>query len=777
MIGERHGEVGGTTDPTDRKFTDAALREPEEWLRLAQAAGGVGLFDWHLATGVARCSDHLFEVIGRTARADRTITPTEAQTWIYPDDRDRVVAEIHGTLEGTADRTTAEFRLVGEDGASRWISWRGEIRRDAAGRAIRVLGAIQDITSRRRADEQLHLALDRLSLVLRAGRAGLWDWEIKRGPVAFVSPEYRELYGMTADEPVTYDRWLEGIYPEDRARVEAYGREFFARGTTYSIEFRIDHPTRGLRWFGSMGRLYRDADGHPERFSGINLDITALRQAELARRESEERFRKIVENAATGIAITDVRGRFEQCNPAYTALLGYREDELRERELASLVHPEDRAANLAATRRLIAGEVASFEIENRYVRKDGELRWVRTYVSVLTSEAGKPAHLLALVTDTTHRHLEEDALKESDRRKDEFLATLAHELRNPLAPLRTGFEVLKMATDQDTRERARAMMARQLEHMVRLIDDLLDVSRISRGKLELKREAVSLQLVVQHAVETAWPLIEAHRLVLVTHTPDEPVWVDGDLTRLAQVVGNLLNNSTKYTPDGGRIELTIAVDRGQALVQVTDTGVGITPQMLPAVFDLFAQAARDRGRAQGGLGIGLFLVRRIVELHGGTITAESPGLDRGSTFTIRFPLAAGPRPPMVRGRAEVPHVGPTGRRILVVDDNEDAAELLATVLALHGYETRIAHDAASALVEARSFAPEVAVLDIGLPGVSGHELARQLRADPALGRTVLIALTGWGGQEDKRRTAEAGFDYHLTKPVDVAAIEDILARC
>jgi len=763
-------------DITDRKAAETALRDQEAWLRLAQAAGGVGLFDWQIAAQQARCSDYLFQIVGRDRPPGGTISIADAMARVAPADLGRVVADIERAFASDTAHMAFELRVVHGDGEDRWISTRGEIRRDAAGKPTRVIGAVHDITDRKRIDDELQRAHDRLSLALRAGQAGLWDWEMKRGPTAFVAAEYRDLYGLSPDEPFSYDSWLTRIYPPDRERVEAYGREVFLHGSTYSIEFRIEHPTRGLRWFGSMGRLYRDAEGRPERFSGINLDITALKLAEQARRESEERFRKIFENAATGIAITDIRGVFEQCNPAYTALLGYSEQDLRNIECSSLLHPEDRAANLVQIRRMLARELPAFEIENRYVRKTGETLWAREFVSVLTNEAGEPAHLVVLITDTTHRHLAEEELKEADRCKDEFIATLAHELRNPLAPLRTGIEVMKTAEDRGAWDRALGMMERQLGHMVRLIDDLLDVSRIGRGKVELKREPVPLQVVIKHAIETASPLIEARRHTLVTRVPGEPIWVEGDLTRLAQVVGNLLNNSTKYTPEGGHIELALTVEGGDAVLRLTDDGVGIGPDMLPSVFDLFAQSTRDRGRAQGGLGIGLFLVRRLVELHGGTVSAESPGVNHGTTMTIRLPHISAPgaaaNPPQLNAQG-----APAARRILVVDDNEDAAEMLATVLDLHGYETRVAKDGPTALTVAKEFSPEVAFLDIGLPGMSGHELARAMRSDPALSGTVLIALTGWGGQEDKRRTQEAGFNHHLTKPIDVAAVEAILARC
>lgn len=376
----------------------------------------------------------------------------------------------------------------------------------------------------------------------------------------------------------------------------------------------------------------------------------------------------------------------------------------------------------------------------------------------------------------------EAALAEADRRKDEFLATLAHELRNPLAPLRNGLAILRRggATD-DAAARAQAMMERQLSHLVRLVDDLLDVSRISRGMVKLEPQRVSLATILEHAVETTGPLVDAGGHMLTVRTPDAPVFVHGDLTRLAQVVSNLLNNAAKYTPRGGHIELWAGIERPEpgappwAVVRVTDDGTGISADMLPRVFDLFAQVDRTLDRAQGGLGIGLSLVRRLVEMHGGTIAARSEGLGRGSTFTVRLPLASAGEDGAAGEAVARPEGRAAARRVLVVDDNLDAAETLAMLLSLQGHEATTAHSGPEALEAARARRPEVVFLDIGMPGMDGYEVARRLRADPALAGTTLVALTGWGSEDDKRRSQDAGFDVHLTKPVEPTAVAEVLA--
>ena len=370
------------------------------------------------------------------------------------------------------------------------------------------------------------------------------------------------------------------------------------------------------------------------------------------------------------------------------------------------------------------------------------------------------------------------SLREADHRKDEFLATLAHELRNPLAPIRNGLEILRRSGQlTGPAVLARDMMERQLAHMVRLVDDLLDVSRISRGKVDLRLVRLTLQSVLENALESSRSAIEASDHRLVMQLPTEPVWLDGDLTRLAQVVSNLLNNAAKYTPAGGRIELSARVEGTYAVICVADNGTGISADMLPRVFDLFAQVDHTLARAQGGLGIGLSLVKKLVELHGGDIRAESQGLGQGSRFTVRLPLAlrttddgAAAAPPTARiGLSDAPC------RVLVCDDNVDGAESLAMMLDLLGHEVRTVHDGPAALSTVGHWRPDVVLLDIGLPGMSGYEVARQMRSDPRLRGVLLIAVTGWGTQEDQRRSARAGFDQHLTKPIEVSALESVLA--
>ena len=372
----------------------------------------------------------------------------------------------------------------------------------------------------------------------------------------------------------------------------------------------------------------------------------------------------------------------------------------------------------------------------------------------------------------TRAHLVER--EEADRRKDEFLATLAHELRNPLAPIRNSVTVLRLSGAAQPAAQVWEMMDRQVDHMVRLVDDLMEVSRITRGKIELRKDAIDLADVIAAAVEASRPLIESARHELTLALPPEPLVVEADAMRLAQVFSNLLNNAVRYTDAGGRIAVAAAREGELAVVTVSDSGIGIPPEALARVFDMFVQANARDSRAQTGLGIGLTLVRSLVEMHGGTVAARSPGVGRGSEFVVRLPLAA--RQASAASAASTLARGIPGLpRVLVVDDNKDAAQSLAALLQLLGAEVRITHDGAAALDALEPFRPSAVFLDLGMPGMDGYETARHIRARPDLEGTKIVALTGWGQESDRRRTAAAGFDHHLVKPADIASLRAVLA--
>ncbi len=414
---------------------------------------------------------------------------------------------------------------------------------------------------------------------------------------------------------------------------------------------------------------------------------------------------------------------------------------------------------------------------------DDEIGYLVDSFNDMLGEVGERTEALELANRTLQhemavRQRAEQALRAADQRKDEFLATLAHELRNPLAPLRNALEILRThPADDDLGHRAREIMDRQLRQMVRLVDDLLDVSRITTGKLALKTERVPLQPIVQSALDAAAPLIEDRRLKLDVRLP-VGVTLDADPARLAQAFQNLLHNAAKFTPEGGRVSLVGEVQGETLELVVADTGIGIPAEMLPRIFDMFTQLDRSLERVHSGLGVGLSLTRRLIELHGGTLTAESEGLGRGSRFVVRLPLAGvdGAAPVQVASPAvPEPAVGSAPRRVLLADDNVDFTETFAALLRAMGHEVCATHDGQEALIAAPGFVPDVAFLDIGLPKRNGYELARALRAMPECRDTLLVAVTGWGQEADKQRARAAGFDLHIVKPMDPARIRSILA--
>ncbi|HKP59217.1 MAG TPA: ATP-binding protein [Polyangiales bacterium] len=457
------------------------------------------------------------------------------------------------------------------------------------------------------------------------------------------------------------------------------------------------------------------------------------------------------------------------------------------RDLQDAIHPDDKTRVLAAIAESLQ-RGSDYDVEYRARKPNGDVRWLMVRGRLAYDERGRPLRLAGVSLDITERKRLLEALQASeseladqaaqlrnnDRLKDDFLATLAHELRNPLAPIRTGLDLLSARPDSVLATHTLDVMHRQLEHMVRLIDDLLDVSRITQGKLELKREPVLLSTAVDAALEASRPAIERGRHTLELSCTDEALWLHADLTRVAQVLSNLLNNASKYTASGGTIQLSTRRDGNCALVEVTDNGIGIPGDRLDDVFLMFSQVSRAVDSTERGLGIGLALVRRLVEMHGGTVSASSKGPGRGSTFTVRFPLAAGAGE--TTGPARPSARTPNPARILIVDDNNDAADLLSLMLEHAGHVTTVAHDGPSALELAPVCDPQIVFLDIGLPGMSGYEVARQLRLDPRFSHTTLVALTGWGTHEDKRRAVAAGFDLHLTKPIDARALQTALDR-
>jgi PAS domain S-box-containing protein len=609
----------------------------------------------------------------------------------------------------------------------------------------------------------------------------------EEGRITTFNPAAERIFGYEADQVIgqnvkmlmpepyhgEHDSYISNYLRTGQAKIIGTGREVIGQrkdGSTFPMELAISVFTLNER----------------PHFTGIVRDITERKHAEEELRQAEERMRSVVNHVIDGIITIDEQGKIASFNPAAEKLFGYGKSEVMGQNVNVLMpEPYHSEHDGYVANYLRTGEAKIIGIGREVVGRRKDASTFPMELAVSAFHIGPRRFFTGIVRDITDRkQLEQelrrrvDELAEADRQKNEFLAMLAHELRNPLAPICNALHLMKMPGAESVMvDEARDMMERQTHQLVRLVDDLLDVSRIIRGNIDLRREHVDLAAAVHRAVETAHPVIDAHGHQLNVSLPDQPLFVEGDLIRLAQVIANLLTNAAKYTETAGRIRLAVERDNGHAIVRVSDSGVGIAPELLPRIFDVFVQGDRSLARSQGGLGIGLTLVKRLVEMHGGTVAVSSPGLGHGSEFVIRLTAIAEAIMPRHKDRRGMePRVTDAlRRRVLVVDDNVDAAKSIAMILNLSGYDVHCMHDGPSALQAAHAYRPDVVVLDIGLPGMSGYEVAQQLRATSEFKRTPLVAVTGYGQDEDRRRSKEVGIDYHLTKPVDANALQAFVA--
>jgi PAS domain S-box-containing protein len=695
---------------------------------------------------------------------------------VHPDDRERIAARLTDLGRAPGATTTVEMRARHQDGSWRWVECVGtNLLAEPAVKAIVV--NYRDITERRRTTEALRDSEERFRQLAENINAVFWMTDPQKDRILYVSPAYETVWGRPRsslyEQPLSF---LDAVHPDDRERVLTWSLEPQARGETTDVEYRVVRPDGSIRWMRDRGFPVRGPSGEVYRMAGIAEDITERKQAEASLYESEQRLRAILDNWPSVIFVKDLEGRYLLANRAcegYSGepperMLGKTDYDYFPREIAERYRADD--LNVLHT-----GTAVRYE-ESGALR--GEGRASLTVKFPLCDAAGRPYAVCGIATDITDLKRAEQALKEADRRKDEFLAMLAHELRNPLAPIRNAVQVMNLlAGGEPNLQRAREMIERQVKHLARLVDDLLDVSRITRGKINIRKEPVELASVIARAAETSRPLLETRRQALAVTLLPEPVLVEGDATRLAQVFANLLNNAAKYTNEGGRVTVTVERAGGEVVVRVRDTGIGIPAELLPRVFDLFTQGDRSLARSEGGLGIGLTLVRRLVEMHGGRVEAFSDGPGKGSEFVVRLPILErrrGRRTGLAEAEAARPQTA--ARRILVVDDNQDAAESLALLLRAEGHEVRTAPDGATALDLVPAYQPEVVLLDIGLPKMDGYEVARRLRAREGGRCGLLVALTGYGQEEDRRRATEAGFDAHLVKPADLGVLHELLRQ-
>ncbi|MEA2563887.1 MAG: hypothetical protein QOH06_5391 [Acidobacteriota bacterium] len=757
-----------------RKRAERELAAERERLRITLASIGDAVISTD-AEGRVTYLNGVAEVLTGWSQADAAGRPLPEIFHIVhehtrqPVENPALRALKEGTVVGLANHSV----LIARDGTERPIDDSAAPMLDESGIPVGAVLVFRDVSGSRRAEE----AQARLAAIVESSDDAVISKTLD-GVIRTWNAGAERIFGHTADEAV--GRPITLIIPPDRLDEE---REILSRLTRGE---RIEH-FETLR-MAKDGRLLdisltvspvRDGEGRVIGASKVARDVTERRRAEEALQASELRFRTLTAHAPVGIFLADREGNCLFVNERWCRMAGLTPEEARGQGWAHAIHPDDRDRVFhewsAATQ---AGR--AFTSEYRFRTPQGRVTWLHGNAVGLRGEAGQVSEYIGTLTDITEQKEAVEALRDADRRKDEFLALLAHELRNPLAPLRNGLQVMRLAPgDAKAVARLRDMMDRQLSHMVRLIDDLLDVSRFSRNKMELRRSRVLLADVVSSAVETARPAIEAAGHELTVSLPPEPVHLDADLTRLAQVFGNLLNNSAKYTQRGGRIQLTATREGGEVQVAVRDTGIGIPASALPTIFDMFSQVDRSIERTTGGLGIGLALVKGLVEIHGGRVEAASPGEGKGSTFTVRLPVLE-ERAESAPGLAVEVEVEPglTGskRRVLVVDDHRDSAASMALMLQMIGNEVHTAHDGVEALQSAERFRPQVVLMDIGMPRLNGYETTRRIREQPWGRDMIVIALTGWGQDVDRAKSKEAGCDGHLVKPVSLPDLEKLLAE-
>jgi len=609
----------------------------------------------------------------------------------------------------------------------------------------------------------------RLATALDASGVATWDWDV-RADRLYADANLRALFGVSEEDAAggSVSACLAAIHPDDLPQVQARIERTLASGEPFSDNYRVRRAGGGYRHIEARGRVAYGPDGTPAWLSGVVLDVSA-------RMEAEMRFREIANAMPQAVWSTRPDGFHDYFNDQWYSFTGVPYGSTDGEGWNDLFHPDEQELAWEKWREsLRTGN--TYEIEYRLRHRSGQYRWVLGRALPVRDDSGAIVRWMGTCTDIHEQKLTQQALQQADRRKDEFLAMLAHELRNPLAPIVSAASLLGLSTGLPERvQQVGKVISRQAVHMTGLIDDLMDVSRVTRGMVTLEKERVALSAVIEDAVEQVRSLVEGrgHRLEL--RAALDGALVAGDRKRLVQVLANILGNAAKYTPAHGHIVLDAGIEDGRAVISVRDNGLGMAPELVASAFELFHQGKRSPDRSQGGLGVGLALVRSLVQLHGGTVSAASDGEGRGSTFTVTLPLLSLPGQAAAGGAAAVPFAS-DALRVLVVDDNVDAAELAAMLLELLGYQVSVEFGAEAALERARLVQPQVCLLDIGLPGMDGKELARRLRRIPGLETVRLAAMTGYGQPHDRRASAEAGFDAHFVKPVDAGALAAWLAK-
>lgn len=809
------------TETTQQVLAERQRVEDNERLyQLFQQAPGI--------MTVLRGPDHVFELandaylqlvgnrnlLGKTAR--EALPEVEGQGFfelldrVYTSGNHVVVRETPIQLR----------RRIGGPMEARYLSFVYQPIRDKEGQVTGIFVEGSDVTEAVLTNRALRESEARLHLALTAGRMGAWQWDIKNERGYWLKG-MASVHGFPEDTPSpSFAEYLDLVHPQDRGGLQVTLQKAMTERRDYSTEYRIIWPDGRVRWIEAHGNLAFDEDGMPSYLGGLCIDITERKKTEqnlafLAKASAELATLVDYEETLSKVARLAVPGFADWC--AIDLLDG---DQLRRvavahvdpekvelaRELFQRFPPDPNAPTgtwqvIRSGKAELVPEITDDMIENTVADPDYRAIMLslglKSYIGAPLSTHGKTIGVLtcisaesnrlytaedmALVEDLAKRaaiameNMElYDALKQSDRSKDIFLATLSHELRNPLASMTTGLDLIRLSRyDRKVTEKSVGVIDRQVRQLIRLVDDLMDISRIATGKITLKPEATTLHAVLNSAMETSRPAIDAAKHRLTFSLPDESTDIVGDPVRLTQVFSNLLNNAAKYTDAGGEISVRVRAERDEWVVEVSDTGVGISADMLGHIFDMFMQE-HPLTRAKGGLGVGLGLADSLVKMHGGSISARSDGKGKGSTFIVCLPRRSTGNTAPASSSVMSAGDNAAGFDILVVDDNIDAAQVTAELLVMMGHKPRTAHDGGSAIREVAAQAPEVIFLDIGLPDMDGYDVAKRIRALPVISQPMLVAVTGWGQEKDKLAAKQAGFDHHLTKPVNIDRLKDML---
>ena len=740
---------------------------------------GIGFWRWEIASDTVRGDPSLNRMFGVPANAgDRPLG--DYLHAIDPQQLCRVSNDIRKVVTpGGGDCYEQEYRLLA-GGQTRWVCARGFVRRDADGNAVELVGVVLDITRQKELDAERRRVLERAQ-----DRARIFDTALsaisdfayvfdRDGRFLYVNKALLDLWGLSLDQAIGKN-FFDLKYPDALAsRLQRQIQQVIETGRSLGDETAYTSPTGAGGYYEYIFAPVLAADGTVEVVAGSTRDISARKRTEDALRSRTAQFETLLNNAPLGVYLVDADFRLRELNPTARRVFGGSPD-LIGRDFGEVLHilwPKTYADEVVRLFRytLETGQPCFMPErieERRDIQKTEVYEWQINRIPLPDGRAG----VVCYFRDISQRVSARRALQAADRQKNEFLAMLAHELRNPLAPIHSSGELLARTLMENEHARvAVAVIRRQVSHLTRLVDDLLDVSRITQGRIELRLEPLPLETAIAQAIECVEPHAREKGHHLTITTSDPPLFVSADPARLVQCIANVLMNAVKYTGPGGQIRVESRNEGGEAVISISDNGIGISEELRPHVFDLFVQGTRTLDRGQGGLGIGLAVAKRLVEMHRGRVSVASHGTGHGATFELRLPCIGS----VAKSCAVHAPLGVPCRRVLIVDDNADAADSLAVLLDMAGHETQAVHSGREALARAESFQPDVILLDIGLPEMDGYEVARRIRELPG-GRAVrLVAVTGYGGPEDRLRTRAAGFDAHLLKPLELETLAGAL---